>query len=456
MENKKFSDQTPVYAITAVNGNNRQSTIAGSAFPQRLDCITENYNLGPVGGVQVVFSCQTNDIYFASPNIGNGFTAWSDSSGYVVGPIVHAREGSVGPFHCHVGLAGNDGPGDNTFVLTSTAAPVYSLSPLSGSNQSAEESTTFPNSLTCVVGDAQLNAVPNAPVTFTVTGPATFDPRDAATVKPDCLSATIASDARGMAHSPLVVAGSVAGQATVTATNPYQQAPATFLLFVTPPAPVDPYTKPYTLVKSAGDHQSTTTGQDFSNPLQTLVLDASGKQVANATVSYSINGPATFDPGDTTSRSDLTDGNGIATSSKIKAGGSAGTVQVIAANKDATSQATFDLSITVPSYSDQITPLGQKSISAPRSGTRDMFFLVDTPDTWEAIAGAQITMTLSNAGSRASFSSSSSVLSTSATADPSGVVGCTIHTGPDTGTATVTASTPGGQAAPSSVTLMID
>ena len=106
--------------------------------------------------------------------------------------------------------ANNSNPVTGSATLTVTSGPAATLVPLSGSGQSATAGQAFAAPLAVTVTDQYGNGVPNATVLFTLTaGSAKFGSNT---------TATAVTDGSGVAKSPTLTAGTVAGPVTVTAT----------------------------------------------------------------------------------------------------------------------------------------------------------------------------------------------------------------------------------------------
>ncbi|GLZ38125.1 hypothetical protein [Actinokineospora sp. NBRC 105648] len=146
----------------------------------------------------------------------------------------------------------------------------------------------------------------------------------------------------------------------------------------------------------AGDGQSTPAGTRFPTPLAAAVTNTSGQPTAGTSVTFTINGTATF-PDDTNTATVTTGADGRATAPAITAGATTGPVTVTASTPGATS-ATFAETVTaaVPAAITATSGSGQSAtagttFAAPLVATVTTTAgtpAVDTPVTFTVTSGA--------------------------------------------------------------------
>ena len=180
-------------------------------------------------------------------------------------------------------LTATDGSGPVTVTVTSGSTStvfteyvpyngIVSMHQLRGQGQQTNSGQPFPARPTVLVQDGQNMGVSGFPVTFKVSGPATF--ADGA------VSATVTSQQDGTAASPTLTATSGSGQVTVVATITGNSASATFTLKVNPVA---------TLTIVGGDRQvPTSTNPVLPTAFRTpLTVKAPKPPAAQASVLWS-------------------------------------------------------------------------------------------------------------------------------------------------------------------------
>jgi hypothetical protein len=245
-------------------------------------------------------------------------------------------------------------------VLLSQAAPsqaqTVALYGVAGNGQSATEGSAFSP---LVVGLSSSGPVADAPVVFTVTSGSASFPDNART-------ATVNTDADGLAAAPTLSAGPTAGEVTVSVTSS-AAADASFQFMLT-------VTAPTAAVVAAidGNGQSAPAGTPFGEPLVVEVMDSHGHPLPNAPVTFSIvrpegGGTATF-PSQARTAQLRTDGNGRATSPTLTAG-SVGPVLVTATSGDA--GADFDVHVTAPAPATIGVVSGDKQSALPGAAFAD-------------------------------------------------------------------------------------
>jgi hypothetical protein len=147
-------------------------------------------------------------------------------------------------------------------------------------------------------------------------------------------AALVGTDDSGTATAPMFSANMLPGGFLVVASSALGS--VVFSVVNTPSG------VPATITTLAPSSQSAVVGARFSKPLRIEVLDATGKPVEGANVSFSLGAGASFDGGGAQATSS-TDATGIATSPSFVAGPTAGTFTAIATVTGVSGQARFTL-----------------------------------------------------------------------------------------------------------------
>ena len=202
-----------------------------------------------------------------------------------------------------------------------------SVSATAGTPQSATVNTAFATALVATVKDASGNPVSGATVTFTAPG------TGASVIFGG--SASVTTNASGIATAPALTANSQAGSYTVTARVAGVAAPASFSLTNLAGAPAS-------ITATAGTPQSATVNTAFATALQATVKDASGNLLSGVAVTFAApasGASATFGG----SASVTTNASGVATAPALTANGQAGSYTVTASVTGVASSASFSL-----------------------------------------------------------------------------------------------------------------
>ena len=186
-------------AAIAVSAGTGQSTLAGSTYVLPLKAVvTDSFN-NRVSGVTVTFTAPVQSL--PSVVFAGGNTAVTDASGVATSGAMTANTKANGnPFAVTASVAGVATPA--SFVLTNLTGPVAALTAISGANQQAEAGKVFTNPLQVLVTDAFGNPLRGYTVTFA--GPLNGA---SATASPN----TAVTDNGGVATSGTVTANGTAG-----------------------------------------------------------------------------------------------------------------------------------------------------------------------------------------------------------------------------------------------------
>ncbi|HUP70849.1 MAG TPA: hypothetical protein VM142_13695 [Acidimicrobiales bacterium] len=222
------------------------------------------------------------------------------------------------------------GPGSGVFAVAaggSHSLAIHSgptISPCGGSPQAAPVGGGFSEPLRALVVDAKGSPVGGVSVHFATpaTGPGAMFARHAG-------SATVVTDAAGVATAPALTANNTLGSYSVVATTPGVGGTASFSLTNTTPLVIAP---------KGGGGQSAYVGAPFVTPLEVKVSDTYGKPVAGARVTFAApaTGPSGAFPHDKSSAAVRTDDAGTATAPLFTANAVAGAYDVVVSASTAT------------------------------------------------------------------------------------------------------------------------
>jgi uncharacterized protein (TIGR03437 family) len=281
----------------------------------------------------------------------------------------------------------------NSFQVSPATASV-TISVYDGDGQSALAGAPYAGPLKALVVDLFGNPLSGIAVTFAApgTGPSvTF-----------AGSATVNTDANGIATSPAMTANTVSGPFVVTARAPNAPAPANF--------PLANLQATANQLKFLQHPTDTPAGVIVTPPVMVQLLDSSGTPVhtANVPVTLQVNvpgrGPGAFSGLDT----QATDANGLATFANLK-GARAGTYQLQAQTNSVASDTSNAFQIT-PGTADTILASGgtpQSAIILTAFGAPLEVTVTDA--TGNPVAGVPIVFLAPSSGASGSFSVQSTI-----------------------------------------------
>jgi len=222
------------------------------------------------------------------------------------------------------------------FALTNLAGAPSRIAVTAGGGQHATVGLPFGTMLAATVTDANGNVVPNVTVTFTAPASgvtATF---------PGGATATVTTNAQGVATAPSLTAGTTAGAFTVTASAPGAGTPATFALTNDAGAPAS-------VTATAGTPQSAPVTTTFPVTLTVLVADRYGNAVPQVTVTFTApaSGASGTFAGGGTNVTIPTSAQGVASAPALTANDTTGGYSVTATVSGVGTAAQFSLTNTV-------------------------------------------------------------------------------------------------------------
>ena len=238
------------------------STTAGATISAVMVKLTDSAN-NPISGISVTMSAQGG-----GGTLGGTLTIATDITGTATFNDLVIQ--TTGTYQLHAAAGALSALSDPFQIAPAASVNVMVLS---GNGQSAGVGTAYGAPLRVSVQDAFGNPLPDTPVTFTA-------PASGASVTFAGSSATVTTNAMGIAASPPATANQTPGMFQVTATTAAAPQPATFNLT----------NLPGTANKLAFVQQPTDTvaGQPVAPPVTVQVEDSFGNPVAIGGVSVSV------------------------------------------------------------------------------------------------------------------------------------------------------------------------
>jgi hypothetical protein len=192
----------PSLSIAASAGT-PQSATEGTAFGTPLQAVVKDGGGNPVSGVVVTFAAPGSG---ASGTFTGSASGTTNASGIATAPALTANS-RAGSYTVTASAAGVSGTA--SFSLTNTAGAAASIAASAGTPQSATINTAFGTALQATVKDAGGNPVSGVTVTFAAPGSGASGTFTG--------SASVRTNASGIATAPTFTADSTAGSYTVTA-----------------------------------------------------------------------------------------------------------------------------------------------------------------------------------------------------------------------------------------------
>ncbi len=313
-------------AISIVAGNKQQASVT-AGFKTALQVKITDAHGNPISGITVAFAVEQNGA--AGATFTSQSSVLTGPNGVATAPKLTAN-GSAGTSTVEAWVAGLANPA--VFTLTNVAGPAANISPVA-TNLSATVGKAY-SALQALVTDAEGNPVSGVKVTFTApsgthvvsgtfNGKATF---------------TATTGPNGIASAPLM-ADTIAGAFTVTATINGVTTPASFSLTNDPGAPAK-----MTIV--SGNKQTVSANTPFA-ALEVQVTDNFGNLLSNAQVTFTVRLNQTTGAGGTFSAPGTVKTiSGVATAPQLTANGKQGTFTVVAAVAGMSTTVNFTLEIT--------------------------------------------------------------------------------------------------------------
>jgi protocatechuate 3,4-dioxygenase beta subunit len=315
-----FSDVPGVPASITATAGSAQSTPINSSFATALQAMVRDGDGNPVSGAVVTFTAPGSG---ASGTFAGGLsvaTASTNAQGLATATAFTAN-GTAGMYSVTATVAGQT----TSFALTNLAGPPASITATAGTPQSVTINTAgcgagFPTPLQATVKDAAGNPVGGVAVTFTAPSAGA-----SGTFAGGTNTATVITNAQGVATAPTFTANLTMGSYTVTASVSGVATPASFALtnLMGSPGPI---------TAMPGSAQAVQINTAFAIPLQMTVQDCAGNPVNGAVVTFTApaSGPSGTFAGGGTTATVTTNTQGVATAATFTANSIAGTYAVTA------------------------------------------------------------------------------------------------------------------------------
>ncbi len=318
-------------ASLTVAGGSGQSTTVNNAFTNPLKVVAKDAQGNVVPGATVSFTAPTSGPSGAWTGGGTITTAITDGTGTATSSTLTANS-KAGSYTVTASVGGIS----TAFSLTNNAGPAAAIAATAGSSQSAAIGTAFATQLQATVTDSSGNPVNNLQVTFSA-------PTSGASGKfsGGSTTASVTTNASGVATAPVFTANNNAGGYAVTATA-NSSITTNFSL-------TNRQGNPQNVLVYSGSGQSAAQNTPFANALQAKVTDAGGNALRGISVAFTA--PTGTAPGGTfaggpSTATVTTDSNGIATAPAFTANGNTGTYTVVASVQAVISTASFQLTNT--------------------------------------------------------------------------------------------------------------
>ncbi|MEQ1857390.1 MAG: Ig-like domain-containing protein, partial [Longimicrobiales bacterium] len=287
-------------SISIVTGNNQSATV-GTAVATAPQVIVRDASNNPVANVSVTFAVTGGGgVVVPVTSVLTAANGTATVTSWTLGTVAGTNNNTLSATATGVATPA-------TFTASATAGSTASVVVNAGNGQSATVNTAVATAPQVLVRDAFNNPVPNASVTFAITG-------GGGAVVP---VTSVLTAANGIATATSWTLGTVAGtnNNTLSAAAAGVATPATFTASATAGSA-------NSVIVNAGNNQSATVNTAVATAPQVLVRDAFNNPVANVGVTFAVTGgggtvvPVT---------SVLTAANGTATATSWTLGTVAGT-----------------------------------------------------------------------------------------------------------------------------------
>jgi hypothetical protein len=433
--------------ITASNTSTPQSKGVGESFQPLTVTVTNNGS--PMGNVTVTFTAPATGASGVFANNTNTYSGTTNPNGIITATNFKANT-KAGSYSV---TASASGATSATFSLTNTALAPATITATKGSNQTAALGVGFGTDLEATVVDSDGNPVNGAVVTFTApsTGASAMFAASTGTGAPGAGPlATATTNSSGVATSPALTAASAIGTYAVTATVSTTAGATTSISFTL----TNTVGAAQTVGASNGSGQYAVLGTAFAKTLQSTVEDCCGDPISGVNVTFTVvaSGGATgkFANG-TATEIDVTDSNGMATSSTFTANGTQGCYTVTATGPKGTTVGTFNLFNVIPSVAATAGVTQTATVNAAFATQLQTTVTGSAGSCTPAapLTGVTVTYTAPSSGQSGKFADTSSSTTTAVT-NASGIANAATFTANGTaGSYSITASVPSASAAAS-------
>ncbi|MEQ1855553.1 MAG: hypothetical protein ABL963_03730, partial [Longimicrobiales bacterium] len=255
-------------SISIVTGNNQSATV-GTAVATAPQVIVRDASNNPVANVSVTFAVTGGGgAVVPVTSVLTAADGTATATSWTLGTVAGTSNNTLSATAAGVATPA-------TFIASATAGSANSVIVNAGNNQSATVNTAVATAPQVLVRDGFNNPVPNASVTFAVTG-------GGGAVVP---VTSVLTAANGTATATSWTLGTVAGTSnnTLSATAAGVATPATFTASATAGSA-------NSVIVNAGNNQSATVNTAVATAPQVLVRDAFNNPVANVGVTFAVTG----------------------------------------------------------------------------------------------------------------------------------------------------------------------
>lgn len=211
----------PPGSITAISGS-AQTAVVNTAFASPLTVAVRDTRGNPVVGANVTFTAPPTGASATFAGGGTTATVPTNSDGVATSPAFTANA-VAGAYNVSATASGVASPA--TFSVTNSPGAAATVAVNSGSGQSADVNSPFTNPLAATVKDTAGNPLAGVTVTF-VAPPSSAS----GTFSSGGTTATVLTNAAGVATSPVFTANAIPGAYTVSAAVSDIASPAVFNL----------------------------------------------------------------------------------------------------------------------------------------------------------------------------------------------------------------------------------
>ncbi len=387
-------------ANVAVSAGNSQSATISTAFATNLAAVVKDASGNPVNGVTVTFTAPStgaSGTFAGGTSGGTVATGTTNASGVATAPVFTANK-TAGPYTVNATVSGVANPA--AFSLTNNVGAASAISATSGASQSVAINTAFA-SLQATVTDSGGNGVSGVSVTFAVTAASNGA---SGTFTGGVTTATVTTDANGVATAPTFTSNSTAGGPYTVAAKAGTIGPANFSLtnLSAPPA---------SIAATAGSGQSAPISTAFTTNLQATVQDKNNLPISGVTVTFtapSSGASGTFTGGTNggLTATAITNSSGVATAPVFTANSIAGgpynvqaTAGTVSVNFSMTNQ-------TGPAAAVTVSAGGTQSVAVNTAFATLQAIVKDSGGN--PVSGATVTFTAPATGASGTFAGGTS------------------------------------------------
>lgn len=287
-------------ALMTITAGSNQSTAVGTAFATGLAVKVTDQFQNPLSAIAVTFAAPGSG---ASGSFATSATVNTNASGIATAPTLTANS-TPGAYQ----VTASAGSLSQSFSLSNLTGPAANLTIVSGNSQSATIGTAFATALVVKVTDALNNPLQNVAVTFA--------PPSSGAGGTFASSATVNTDAAGLASSSAYTANTVAGTDAPRASAGALSQTFSLTNLPGPPATITP----------TGTPQTGVILQAYATAFSVRIADASNNPISGLSVTFTApaSGATGRFPGSSATATVTTGANGVATAPTFTANGTTG------------------------------------------------------------------------------------------------------------------------------------